>query len=415
MSPSLALARPLPAWPFFAPARRVALPVIAALMAAGLLAGCAPKTVTAPPPTQQATEPPPAPELTPAPTPAPVPAGPAKVGLLLPLSGSNAGLGQAMLQASEMALFESGSDNLSLEVRDTEQPGGVAAASQQLVDAGVQMVLGPIFASAVTQASPAMRNAQVPMIAFSTDRSVAGTGVYVMGILPQLQVDRVVRYAATLDRKRIAALVPDTAFGRTVIGQLQQTVLTTGGALAAIEYYPPGTSDFSPFLQRLGNAKGTFDALMIPEGGDVLHLVAPLLSYYGLDQTKVHLLGTSLWNDQALLREPALVGGIFAAPANEAWAGFANRYRSNYGTQPPRIASVAYDATLLAGALTRDPNHPRIDDSALTGPDGFSGIDGIFRFRPDGTVERGLAIYEIQTGAFGVIDPPPQSFPPPGA
>jgi ABC-type branched-subunit amino acid transport system substrate-binding protein len=382
-------------------------------MAAGLLAGCAPKTVTAPPPTQQATEPPPAPESTPTPT--PLPSGPAKVGLLLPLSGSNAGLGQAMLQAAEMALFESGSDNLSLEVRDTEQAGGPAAASQQLVDAGAQLVLGPIFASAVSQTSPAVRNAHVPMIAFSTDRSVAGNGVYVMGILPQIQVDRVVRYAATLGRKRVAALVPDTAFGRAVIGQLQQTVLATGGALAAIEYYPTGTSDFSPFLQRLGSAKGSFDALMIPEGGDVLHLVVPLLSYYGLDQTKVHLLGTSLWNDQNLLREPGLVGGIFAAPANEAWAGFANRYRSNYGKPPPRIASVAYDATLLAGALTRDPNHPRIDDSVLTGPDGFSGIDGIFRFRPDGTVERGLAIFEIQTGAFGTIDPAPQAFPAPGA
>jgi len=388
-------------------------------MAAFLLAGCAPKTVTAPPSTQQATEPTPAPTPAPAPevtpTPTPTPEGPAKVGLLLPLSGGNAGLGQAMLQASEMALFESGSDNLSLEVRDTEQTGGAAAASQQLVDAGVEMVLGPIFAAGVAQAAPATRNAQIPTIAFSTDRSVAGNGVYVMGNLPQLQVDRVVRYAATRGFKRIAALVPDSAFGRAVTGQLQQSVLATGGALSAIEFYPPGTSDFSPFLQRLGAAKGTFDALMIPEGGDVLRLVAPLLSYYGIDQTTVHLLGTTLWNDQGLLREPALVGGLFAAPANEAWAGFADRYRSNYGAQPPRIASLAYDATLLAAALTRDPTHPRINDDILTAPEGFSGIDGIFRFRPDGGVERGLAVFEIQNGAFGTVDPAPQSFPAPGA
>jgi ABC-type branched-subunit amino acid transport system substrate-binding protein len=348
------------------------------------------------------------------PTPMPAPAGPAKVGLLLPLTGSNAKLGQAMLQASEMALFESGSDNLSLEVRDTEQAGGAAAASLQLVDAGVEMVLGPIFAAGVAQTAPAMRNAQIPMISFSTDRSVAGNGVYVMGNLPQLQVDRVVRYAAMRGYKRIAALVPDTAFGRAVTSQLQQTVLATGGALSTVEFYPPGTSDFSPFLQRLGAAKGSFDALMIPEGGDVLHLVAPLLSYYGIDQTTVHLLGTTLWNDQGLLREPALVGGLFAAPASEAWAGFADRYRSNYGGQPPRIASLAYDATLLAAALTRDPAHPRIDSGVLTTPEGFAGIDGIFRFRSDGGVERGLAVFEIQNGAIATVDPAPQSFPLPG-
>lgn len=385
-------------------------------MAASLLAACAPKTVTTLPPGQQATQPAPAPEPTPAPapTPTPVPAGPAKIGLLLPLSGSNASLGQAMLQASEMALFESGSDNLSLEVRDSEQMGGPAAASQQLVAAGVEAILGPVFAPAVAQAAVPARAAQVPLISFSTDKSVAGNGVYVMGNLPQLQVDRVVRYAATRGYKRVAALVPDSPFGRAVTGQLQQTLLAIGGTLASIQFYPPGTTDFSPFLERLGAAKGSFDALLIPEGADVLRTVVPLLSYYGMAQTTVHLLGTSLWNDQSLLREPALVGGLFAAPASEAWAGFADRYRSNYGTQPPRIASLAYDATLLAAALTRDPAHPRIDDNLLTSPDGFSGIDGIFRFRPDGGVDRGLAVFEIQTGAFGMVDPPPQSFPPPG-
>jgi ABC-type branched-subunit amino acid transport system substrate-binding protein len=377
-----------------------------------LLAACAAKTVTTPPTAQQAPAPAPAPEATPAP--APVPAGPAKVGLLLPLSGNGADLGQAMLQAAEMALFEAGSDNLTLEVRDTEQAGGTAAASQQLVDAGVQMILGPIFAQSVIQAAPPARNAQVPMIAFSTDRSVAGNGVFVMGILPQIQVDRVVRYAGTRGFKRVAALAPDTAFGHAVIGQLQQTLLQTGGTLSDIEFYPPNTSDFSPFLQRLSNAKGSFDALLIPEGGEVLHTVVPLLSYFGMDQTTVHLLGTSLWNDQRLLREPGMVGGLFAAPANEAWAGFANRYRSRYGVQPPRIASLAYDATLLAAALTRDPDHPRIDATALTSPDGFSGIDGIFRFHPDGGVDRGLAVFEIQNGAFGMVDPAPTAFPAPG-
>src|SRR6201991_4556081 len=108
------------------------------------------------------------------------------------------------------------------------------------------MMKDRMFASSVAQAAPAARNAQIPMVAFSTDRSVAGNGVYVMGILPQIQVDRVVRYAGTRGYKRVAALVPDTAFGHAVIGQLQQTLLATGGALSDIEYYPIGTSDFSP-------------------------------------------------------------------------------------------------------------------------------------------------------------------------
>lgn len=418
-----------------------------ALLAVALLAGCAQRTVTTAPPAGQAAQPAPPAESAPAPVatpevaPAPVPAGPVKVGLMLPLSGANAGLGQALLQASEMALFETNAANIQLVVRDTGEPGGAAAASQELVAEGVKLILGPIFATDVAQAAPPVRAARVPMISFSTDRSVAGNGVYVMGILPQLQVDRVVRFAASRGAKRVAALLPDTPFGRAVAGQLPQSALASGGALSTVEFYPPGTTDFSSYVQRLANAKGSFDAMLMPEGGDTVRQAIPLLAYFGVDRNATRLLGTQLWNDPALLREPSLAGGWFAAPAPEAWAAFASRYQSDYGSAPPRIASLAYDATALAAALARSaaagasaggstsggaligtaaaatpagagaPFSPE----ALTTPDGFAGIDGVFRFRTDGSVERGLAVYEIGNGSVTVIDPAPQSFEPPGA
>ncbi|MFZ5791465.1 MAG: penicillin-binding protein activator [Pseudomonadota bacterium] len=383
----------------------------------------------------------PAPVTTPEilPTPAPAPAGPVKIELMLPLSGANAGLGQALLQAAEMALFETNAADIQLVVRDTGEPGGAAAASQELVAAGVKLILGPIFAADVAQAAPAARAAQVPMISFSTDRAVAGSGVYVMGILPQLQVDRVVRFAASHGAKRIAALLPDSPFGRAVASQLPQSALSSGGAVSVVEFYPPGTTDFSSYVQRLADAKDSFDAVLIPEGGDAARQAVPLLAYFGVDRTRTRLLGTALWNDPALLREPAMAGGWFAAPAGEEWAAFASRYRADYGGVPPRIASLAYDATALAAALARGPAAKTSAEATasggalvgtaeaatptggspfgtetLTTPDGFAGIDGIFRFRTDGGVERGLAVYEIGNGSVTVIDPAPQSFVPAG-
>jgi ABC-type branched-subunit amino acid transport system substrate-binding protein len=363
---------------------------------------------------------------------------------MLPLSGAHAGLGQALLQASEMALFETNATDIRLVVRDTGEPGGAGAASQELVAEGVKLILGPIFAADVAQAAPPARTAQVPMISFSTDRAVAGNGVYVMGILPQLQVDRVVRFAASRGAKRVAALLPDSPFGRAVAGQLPQSALASGGALSVVEFYPPGTTDFSSYVQRLAEAKDSFDAVLMPEGGDAARQAVPLLAYFGVDRNVTRLLGTQLWNDPALMREPSLAGGWFAAPASEAWAAFASRYQADYGGAPPRIASLAYDATALAAALARAParsgaaggnasgggsvvgpaaaaaptgasaGSPFSADT-LTTPDGFAGIDGIFRFRADGGVERGLAVYEIGNGSANIIDPAPQSFAPPGA
>jgi len=382
-----------------------------------LLAGCAPqRVVPAAPAESQAQAPAPAPETAPTETapealPAePVEEGPVKVGLLLPLSGPNAALGQALMQAAEMALFEKSPQDFELVVRDTEGLGGAAAAAQQLVGEHVELILGPLFGAQVPTAAAAASGAAVPVISFSTDRSVARPEVYVMGVLPQLQVDRVVRYAAGRGYKRFAGLLPDSAFGRTIASALQSSVLENGAALAQVEFYSPDSPDLHLNVERLAGAKSSFDALLIPEGGDRLKLFAQLMQYYAFDQQTTRVLGTALWNDASLADQPALVGGWFAAPPSTAWDAFQQRYQSNYGVRPPRLASIAYDATALAIALSVDGPHYGVD--SLTKPEGFNGIDGIFRFLPDGGVERGLSIMELQNGRIETIDPAPTSFQP---
>lgn len=392
------------------------LAAFAAALLALSVAACAQKVAT-PPAGEQAAPPATAGPAGVPPTAAPQALPPAEaeaveVGLLLPLSGANAALGQAMLQAAQMAVFDLGDERFTLVVRDTETLGGAAAASQQLVAAGAEIVLGPIFAAQVTQAAPAVRTAGVPMVAFSTDVTVAGDGVYVMGVLPGLQVSRVVGYASAQGLKRVAALAPSSAFGQTVVAALNRAAPRFGAAVAQVGYYDPAETDMSGPVQQL-NPGGTpqFDALLLPEGAPRLTTIAPLLSYFGIDTTKVRLLGTALWDDRGLAREPALVGGWFAAPQPEQWTSFAQRYRALYGSEPPRIASLAYDATALAAVLGRSGG-AGFGPEALTGASGFSGVDGVFRFRPDGQVERGLAVFELQAGGPVVIDPAPRSFEP---
>ncbi len=339
--------------------------------------------------------------------------GPVKVGLLLPLSGANAELGQAMLQAAQMALYDLGDPRLTLVVRDTQALGGAAGAAQQLVADGARLVLGPIFSAEVTQVSPTMRAAGVPLIAFSTDSAVAGNGIYVMGVLPSLQVERVTGYAAAHGLRRIAVLAPSNAFGQAIVAALHSAAPRFGAAVATTGYYDPAAADLTDPVRRL-NPGGTpqFDALMIPEGAPRLTQIAPLVPYYDIDPTQVRLLGTALWDNPALANEPALIGGWFAAPGQQQWKSFAQRYRTLYRGEPPRIASLAYDATALAAVLGRGEGGAGFGPEALTMTSGFTGVDGVFRFRPDGQVERGLAVYEIQAGGPVVIDPAPASFEP---
>ena len=388
-------------------------------------------------------EPPTAPELTP-PEDA---AGPVRVALLLPLTGSAGGLGRALLDAALIALNEIGDSRLTLLPRDTSgTPEGARAAAESVLQEGVQLILGPVFSAAVAAAAEPARERGVNVIAFSTDRSVAGDGVFLLGFMPDQQVERVIGYAVKRGIWQFAALAPETPYGESVVAALQQSTLRTGTEVAQIERYAPNAQDYFEPVQRIADyerrhnrlllqrralkaiddpaarlelnrlegrdAAGPLDfqAVMIADGGTRLRTVAPLLPFYDVDPGEIRFLGTGLWDEPTLGREPALVGGWFASPPPEASAAFSSRFEEIYGYVPPRIASLAYDAAALASVLMHDQSTPDFSFNALTQPSGFSGADGIFRFGDDGIAERGLAIIEVRPRGLRVIDKAPGFF-----
>jgi ABC-type branched-subunit amino acid transport system substrate-binding protein len=347
--------------------------------------------------------------MQPTPTGPQVPGATSTVGLLVPLTGPNAALGQALTQAAEMALFDAGNQTTALVVHDTEAPAGPGAAAQASIDQGANILLGPVFAAHAKTVGPIASTAHVPVIAFTTDVSAAGPGVYVMGILPSLQIDRDVAYASSQGFKRFAALLPNSPYGHAVADALGPATAAHGAQMGQVEYYDPNAAEFSGVVGKLA-ADGPFDALLIPEGGARLRSIAPLLGFYNIDTTKVKLLGSALWTDPNLASEPALIGAWFASPSAAAWTGFAQRYRTTFGSDPPRLASIAYDAMTMATSLAKTNND--FSDTTLTRADGFTGVDGAFRFGTDGKVQRNLDIVEVQRGGFVVKDPAPKDFQP---
>lgn len=345
----------------------------------------------------------------------PLAAGEVRVGILLPFTGAHAALGEALLNAASLALFDHGGDTVTLLPKDTGSTGsGADSAVRAALGEGARVVVGPLLASSVRAAAPAARQAAVPVLAFSNDSSVAGEGVFIMGVTPAQQVARVVALARAQGHARFAALAPDTPFGNAVVSALFEAAEASGGAVDRVELFVPGQVSVSENeeVRRLAAAAkgGAFDALLIAAGGADLRTMAPLLPYYGVDPDRIQLLGTELWHDPAVLGEPALLGGWFAAQPDDAFDQFRGRYQSVYGAEPPRLAALAYDAVALVAALARSPRGPDFSRAVLTDADGFAGIDGIFRFGDDGVNQRGLAVYRIAARTFEVVDPAPASF-----
>ena len=336
-----------------------------------------------------------------------------KVGLILPLSASgNAGAaGQAMRNGAEMALAESGGSNIQLLPKDDSGTAqGAQIAVQQAVDEGAQIVLGPLFAHSVTSAKPIARSRAVPMIAFSSDSNVAAAGTYLLSFLPESDVDRVVAYAISQGKRSFIGLVPGSAYGSVVEGEFKQSVARRGGRVMALEHYAEDRSKIGDAARLVAQAASRADALFIPDGGEAVNDVIAALSTAGVNLRQFALLGTQLWDDPKIFSNPLLEGGWYPAPDPAGFRAFADRYRSRYRQDPPRPAALAYDAVALVAALAKSQGSQRITDEVLTSPSGYSGIDGVFRFRNDGTNQRGLAILRVTPSGGQVISPALRTF-----
>ncbi len=395
---------------------------------------------------------------------------PAKVALLLPLSGTHASLGKAMLQAAQMATFDIGHTTFNLIPIDTKgTTQGAKIAASEAVKEGAQLVLGPVFANSVRAAKPITERARIQMLSFSTDWSLAGGNTFIMGFLPFDQVERIVSYySAHNNLGRIGVIAPQSPYGNTVTQLYRRLEDRYGLETVSIEQYAPQTPNLAPLVRNFTdfdkrtaaaeeiahatmlenmNAKAIkkaqskgislndieladidedeiakaklelgapFDAVLMPVGGQAAITISNLMSQYDLPPRMTKRLGTGLFDDLSLASEVSMRGAWFAAPSPRSRQNFESRYKSIYGKAPPRLSSLAYDATALTAVLAQrglqSHGTPSFDRTSITNPNGFSGIDGIFRFHENGIAERGLAILEYQRGKIVEIDPAPKTF-----
>ena len=376
-----------------------------------------------------------------------------RLAILLPLSGPHQKIGNDLLNAANMALFDHNNTQLRLQPYDTKGTAeGAKEAALTAAREGSEIFMGPLFSASVKAVQPIAQQNGINILAFSTDTTAAQEGVYLMGLTVQQQIDRILEFSYRQGLVNFAVLAPQSAYGDTAVTSIQNTIQRLGLNLTELNRYPanlpPGSEELQEIAktiaryenrqwslrQAINQVKGKqdpeskaayarlskldtlgdvdFDALIIPEGGQKLRELAPLLSYYDIDPTKVKFIGTGLWADVSLTTEPSLVGGWFAAPSPEATNQFLARYNSIYGYTPPRIASLAYDALALSGLLARDEGDDKFSNAKLQSSEGFSGYNGIFRFQISGIAERGLAVMQLGQDNLELLEEAPSTFTP---
>ena len=332
-----------------------------------------------------------------------------RVALLVPMSGNNAGVGRSIANAANMAILDTGGEEVRITTYDTAAAGGAVAAANEALADGNRLFLGPLLSENVRAVAPMARSAGVPIVSFSNDMTVAGEGIYVMGFTPTQAIERVTAYAASNGASRFAALVPEGVYGQRASASFAQSVQRNGGTLVAVHSYDRSSRSLQRAVTQL-NGDGEFDALLIADSGATARQAVQYLHALGTED--VQIMGTELWNNQpGLTGYPELRGALFASVSDRMFGTLSQRYQARFNSNPYRLSSLGYDAALLVIRIGEqwDPGEP-FPQPALADADGFSGVDGAFRFLASGVAQRALEVQRIDSTGFTVVSPAPSSF-----
>lgn len=346
------------------------------------------------------------------------PSRPAVVALMLPSGDGDAGrqaLARELENAARMALADLDGAQIDLRIYQVGvDPSRAASQTAQAINDGAQVILGPLHAQAVQGARPVAAQAGINMISFSNNPDVAGGNVFLLGPMFENTATRLLGYSATQDRGRVMVVSEQTEAGQVAERAIQRAAQRTAASVVATQSYPfsqQGITQAIPRIATAARSSGAQSILMTAGSEGALPLLAEMLPENNVSPEDFKYMGLTRWDiPAATMQLPGLQGGWFALPDPGLTQQFETRYRAAYGATPSPVAGLGYDAMAAVGTLVRRGGSSPFSAEAITQGSGFVGVNGIFRFRRDGTNERALAVAEIRDQRVRILSAAPRSF-----
>lgn len=340
------------------------------------------------------------------------------VALLIPRGGNNPGddlLAKSLENAALLAVSELQGAKIDLRVYSTAgNPQRAALQAQQAVSDGAKIILGPVYAEAANAAAVAVADQNVNVLSFSNNTSIAGGNVFVLGPTFDNTAQRLVSYAASQGRNRIVVVHSNDVAGQSGRNAIQNAASKSGAQIVgAVDYElsQTGVANAVPRVKGAVDANNANAVFMTSTSSGALPLYAGLLPEAGVNPATTKYIGLTRWDIPAqTLSLGGLQGGWFALPDPSRTAAFNSRYQARFGASPHPIGGLAFDGVAAIGALIAQGKKDALTSSALTQANGFEGVSGVFRLRPNGTNQRAIAVATVQNGQAVIVDPAPRSF-----
>ena len=346
------------------------------------------------------------------------PSQPVQVALLVPGGTGNADLdwlGRSLANSARMAAADARGAKIDLRVYTTTpaEASSVEAAEKAAAE-GAKIILGPLFADSANAVGNAMKDNNLNVLSFSNNADIAGGNVYVLGNTFQNVADRLVSYGVKQGLRRFLMVYENDPAGQIGAGAIETAIAQNRATLTGKQQHALSQDGIDAIVPAVAEAakSGRIDAIFMTANQQaVLPYLTDKLNAAGVTSARTQFMGLTRWDiPAARLSLPGVQGGWFALPDTTLQADFINRYRAAYGEAPHDLGSLGYDGVAAIAALVGSGNKNAVNTVGLTRPAGFTGINGVFRLRPNGTNERGMSIATINGGKVVIIDPAPRSF-----
>ena len=340
--------------------------------------------------------------------------GKVRVALLLPLTApGNAGkIGAELKNAAKLAMRDFGQNTIQLVIKNTAGQAATAqSAASEAIKERASVLIGPLFSGSVSAASSVTLPVNISMIAFSSDPRRARRGVYLMSFSPQADIRRSINFAISQGKTKFAVLLPNGAYGTLVETTLRKVLNQNRAQLTVLQKYDHSNASIEAAVQGVAETAKSADVIYIPDGGKVPGAILSELNKAGVNTAAKMVLGSGQW-ESSNLSAPILSRAIFAGRDKSQFPNFAKRYNAAYGAVPSSTAGLAYDAVSMVAGLARRGGGNPFRFANIESRNGYSGVNGIFRFQSNGKADRGLAIYQVQSGKAQIVSRAPTTFGP---
>ena len=348
---------------------------------------------------------------------------------MLPLSGEHREIGNLILNAIEMAIFQTEENKLELLIKDTEAKSDKAKkVLSELIDEGVKVIIGPLFSESLSAIQSKAIINNINVFALTNNINLRNKGIWIFGVDPQAQTERVLRHALEKGYKNIAALLPQNAYGLLLFDTITSFTQANLMKIKKIEFYnfsvesqrkaaqkiSKGFEEYKLYLDKIKEQEDQeeesnevlimerpFDSVFIAAAGQNLTVLSSQLQYNNVDPKIVQYLGISSWEDSSILSEPALEGGVFVTTSERYQKKIKLIYKNSFNKEMPKIAMIAYDIVALLGSLNNLGSNFNIHD--LVNDQGYIGLRGLFRLKKNGVVERAFQLKKIKNKRFTIL------------